>query len=196
MISAVRHNLKNLANFKGRDGRSVFWRYFFFVLLLNIFVMFAVSFPTFLAVFSEISALASSGDSAALEGAALDSMVKMGLPETLVRTGIYLGALNIVLIAAALVRRAHDSGLPGLVLTMPLGLQLVWMYFAYQQLDGLGQTFEAAVEATQAGTEPDVQAGMIAQDLIGWLAILVVVAIGIIKSQNTANQYGEPPVKG
>jgi uncharacterized membrane protein YhaH (DUF805 family) len=193
MIASIAYNLKRILHFKGRDGRKLFWNYFLFIVLLNFAVMFAAAIPTFATVISEATAVANSGDQAIIEAAALDSMMNLGLPGTLVRTGLLLGLLNIVLLAASLVRRAHDSGLPGLVLIIPLGLQIIWMYFSYGQLEGLGTTMRAAVETTQAGGEPQMQVGMIAQDLIGWLAVLIVVAIGIIKSQLSPNQYADEP---
>ncbi len=193
MIAAIGYSLKRLFDFKGRDGRGVFWRYFLFVVFLNIAVIIGATIPGLMGVFAEASAVADPSNTVAVEAAALDAMMEQGLPATLVRTGIWLGILNIVLMAAALVRRAHDSGLPGLVLAIPLGLQLVWMYFSYRQLDGLSETLRDAVATTQAGGEPEVQAGMIAQDLIGWMVVLIIVAIGLIKSQQTPNQYADGP---
>lgn len=193
MFAAIGYNLKRLHNFKGRDGRKVFWTYFLFVALVNIVVMIAASMPTLAAVFAKATTVANGGDASVVEAVALDSMVAMGLPGTLVRTGLWLGVLNIILMSASLVRRAHDSGLPGLVLVIPLGLQLVWMYFSYGQLDGLDSTLRTVVDTAQAGGAPEVQAGMVAQDLIGWMVVLVVAGVGIIKSQPNANQYdGEP----
>ena len=195
MFAAIGYNLKHLLDFKGRDGRAVFWPYFLFVVLLNLVIVLVASVPAFATVFAEASAVAKAGDTAAVEAAALDSMVQQGLPSTLVRTGLRLGLLNIFMLAASLVRRAHDSGLPGMVLVIPLGLQIVWMYFSYRQLEGLGQTLRDAVETTQSGGAPEVQAGMIAQDMIGWLVVIIVAAIGIIKSQPSANQYADAPVQ-
>ena len=196
MIAAIGYNLKRLFDFKGRDGRRVFWRYFLFVVLLNLIIVLGATIPGLVGVFAEASAVANPNDTAAVEAAALDAMMEQGLPATLVRTGLWLGLLNIILMAASLVRRAHDSGLPGLVLLIPLGLQLVWMYFSYRQLDGLSETLRDAVETTQAGGEPAVQAGMIAQDLIGWMVVLIVVAVGMIRSQQTPNQYADGPTNG
>lgn len=193
MFAAIAYNLRNVANFKGRDGRGIFWRYFLFVVLLNLAIMLAVSIPVFANVLVEASAAAQPGNQAALESAVLDSMVQLGLPGMLVQTGLWLGLLNIILMAASFTRRAHDSGLPGMVLLIPVGLQMVWMYFSYRQLEGLESTLRAAVESTEAGVAPQVQVGMIAQDLIGWLVIIVVAAIGIIKSQPTPNQYADSP---
>jgi len=195
MFAAIGYNLKHLLDFKGRDGRKVFWAYFLFVAVLNFVIVLAASIPTLSSVFAEASSVAQNGDSSAIRAIALDAMVKQGLPSTLVRTGLGLGVLNIALLAASIVRRAHDSGLPGMTLVIPLGLQFVWMYFSYQQLEGLSTTLREAVETTQAGGAPEVQAGMIAQDLIGWLVVLIVAAIGIIKSQQSPNQYGDAPVK-
>ncbi|GAA4643790.1 hypothetical protein GCM10023115_17500 [Pontixanthobacter gangjinensis] len=192
MFRSIGYNLKHLLDFKGRDGRTVFWFYFLFVVLLNVIILIATVAPAFLSIIGEIAATgAQTGNSAALEAAALEKMIGIGLPTTLVKTSLAIAAMNIILLSASFVRRAHDSGLPGMLLVIPLGLQLVWMYFSYSQLGGLDKTMRAAIEAREANLETGVQVGMIAQDLLGWLAVLIVIVIGILKTQQGSNQYGE-----
>lgn len=193
MISAIAYNLKNLAKFSGRDGRSAFWPYFLFIVILNILVVLAVSAPTIAAALNAGIDAAGSGSTVEVEAAILERMLE--LTPVLAWLGIIVSALNMLLLSAAFVRRAHDSGLPGLVLLVPVGLQLLWTFFAVRQLDGLRDTMRAIVEAQAKGEAPKVGSGMIAQDLIGWLAILVVVAIAILKSQPGPNTYGPEPAE-
>ncbi len=188
MIEAISHNLRNLFNFQGRDGRRTFLLYALFVIILNVLVSVAASVPTMLAAIEAGGKAAQTGDAAAVESAVLEKMI--GMAEPLIWLSLAIAILNIVLLSAAFVRRAHDTGLPGLVLVIPLGLEFVWMFFAYRQLDGVKASLEAAVEAKTAGVEAAMQPGMIAQDLIGWLAVIIVLVIGSLKSQYSSNQYG------
>ncbi|MXO90252.1 DUF805 domain-containing protein [Pontixanthobacter aquaemixtae] len=192
MFAAIGYNLKRLFDVKGRDGRRTFLLYALAVVLLNILVMLAVIFPAMAAVFTEVSSAAKSGPEA-IEAAALDAMIQRGVPGTMVRTSLALGLLNIILLSAAFVRRSHDSGLPGLILVVPLAIHLVWMFFAFRQVDGLSSSMRAAADIKQAGGGAGLQTAMIAQDAIGWVAVLTVLAIGMIKSQPSPNQYGDVP---
>lgn len=106
----------------------------------------------------------------------------IGLAEDLVWVGLAVALGNIVLLGAAVFRRLHDAGLPGFLILVPLALQAVWMYFSWSQLGGLTETMRDAANAQMAGTTVQVGPGMVAQDLIGWLAVLVVVLIGFLGS--------------
>lgn len=193
MAGAIGYSLKNLTNFNGRDGRKRFLTYFVFVVILNLVLYLAASIPTIMAAMNAGIEAAKTGDNSTAETAILNHMIDFA--GTLVWISLGIALLNIVLLSAAFVRRAHDTGLPGLLLAIPLGLQLVWMFFAYRQLDGLKATMRAAVDAQLAGHSPEVQTGMIAQDLIGWLVVIIVLVIGFLKTQRSENQYGEPDLK-
>lgn len=193
MAGAIGYSLKNLTNFNGRDGRKRFLTYFVFVVILNLVLYLAASIPTIMAAMNAGIEAAKTGDNSTAETAILNHMIDFA--GTLVWISLGIALLNIVLLSAAFVRRAHDTGLPGLLLAIPLGLQLVWMFFAYRQLDGLKATMRAAVDAQLAGQSPEVQSGMIAQDLIGWLVVIIVLVIGFLKTQRSENQYGEPDLK-
>lgn len=193
MFASVAYNLKNLLNFKGRDGRRVFWHYFLFIVLINIAVMAVVAVPALGAIFGDVAKVSGGASADAIEAEVLKRMIDVGLPQTLARLSLGMGLLNMILLAASIVRRAHDAGLPGMVGLIPLFLQLVWMFFAYGQLGGLEQSMRHAAEVREAGQAAQVQPGMIAQDLIGWLVVLIVILLGLAKSQSGENQYGEGP---
>ncbi|MXP46631.1 DUF805 domain-containing protein [Altererythrobacter luteolus] len=194
MAGAIGYSLKNLTNFNGRDGRKRFLSYFLFVVILNLVLYLAASIPTIMAAMDAGIEAAKTGDNSTAETAIMNHMIDFA--GTLVWISLGIALLNTVLLSAAFVRRAHDTGLPGLLLAIPLGLQLVWMFFAYRQLDGLEATMRAAVDAQMAGQSPEVQTGMIAQDLIGWLVVIIVLVIGFLKTQRSENQYGEPNLEG
>ncbi len=195
MLKAVRYNLRNVFVSRGRDGRGTFLRYLMFVVLLNVVILALAALPPLVAIVGEVSANAGNVPANSLEARIIREMAETGLAQTLVQVSIGLGVLNIVLLVGALTRRAHDSGLPGIVVGVPLAIQLIWMYFAYTQLGGIRDTLQSAAAIREAGEVASVKAGMIAQDMLGWIVVLVVVLIGFARSQTGTNRYGDGPVK-
>ncbi|MGB7374616.1 DUF805 domain-containing protein [Pontixanthobacter sp.] len=194
MLKAIRHNLKNLTNIHGRDGRKVFWLYLLFVVILNIAISLLASIPMMVAAMNAGFEVAQTGDSAAAEAAIFEQVVQYA--PTAVWISFVVAILNIVLLFASFIRRTHDTGLPGLIVAIPLVIHLVWMFISYRQIDGIEETMRAAVAAetgAAVAAEQSMQAGMIAQDLLGWLALIIVMLVGIMKSQQGANAYGEGP---
>ena len=196
MLSAVIYNLRNLLSPKGRDGRGVFWRYFLFVIMLNIVCLAIVVIPVFGVLVAEISPNAGELDTGTLEADILRKMAEIGFAESLARLGLGLGVLNIAMLTAAIVRRCHDANLSGLIVFVPLGLQLVWMYFAVGQVAMINSTVRMAAEARDSGREATIDLAMIAQDLLGWIVVLIVVLIGLAKSVQGPNRHGERPAEG
>ena len=193
MIASIRHNLANLLNPKGRDSRAMFWPYFLTLVLVNILLMAAIAIPTFASVLSDLSANASGQPPEVVEAMATQAMLDSKLPTTLVRTSLIIGLFNILLLGTAFIRRCHDAGLPGMVALIPVALQLVWIYFAYAQLGRIGKIVQDAASSQSSGEAVVMQPGMIAQDLIGWLVVLIIILLGLAKSQPHTNSYGDTP---
>lgn len=191
MFASVAYNLKNLANIHGRDGRKVFWFYVLFIVILNILVSIVASIPMTIAAAEVGIAAVQSGDQAAAEAAILEEVINYA--PTLVWFSIIQSAANIVLLAASFMRRTHDVGLPGILVAVPIAIQLIWMVIAYRQLDGIADTMRSGAEAELGGTSMALEPGMIAQDLLGWLAFLIVILVGLMKSQQGPNAYGDGP---
>lgn len=193
MIAAVRHNLAHLFSSKGRDGRRVYLLYFVSVVVLNLIVFAAIAGPVFFDVLGQVAITAKGQSSEFVQAQAMEAMLDSGLPVRLVYSSLVLGILNAVLMSAAFVRRSHDVGLPGMIVLLPLGLHIVWLYFTVGQMDRVGKAVRAAIESQSTGSATALQPGMIAQDMIGWLAVLLVIIMGMAKSQNGPNNYGDRP---
>lgn len=191
MFASITYNLKNLTNIHGRDGRKVFWLYVLFIVILNVLASIVASIPMMVAAAEVGIAAAQSGNQAAAEAAILDEVINYA--PTLVWFSIIQSAVNIVLLAASFMRRTHDVGLPGILVAVPIAIQVIWMFIAYRQLDGIADTMRSGAEAELAGNSMPLEPGMIAQDLLGWLAFLIVVLVGLMKSQQGPNAYGEGP---
>jgi uncharacterized membrane protein YhaH (DUF805 family) len=120
-------------------------------------------------------------------------MAQIGLAEHLAQLGLGLGILNVVLLSAGIIRRCHDATWPGIIVLVPLSLQLIWMFFAFGQLSKIDTTIQRAAEARDAGQATAIDPAMIAQDMLGWIVVLIVVLIGLAKSQSGPSRYGEGP---
>jgi len=194
MISAAAYNLRHAFNPHGRDGRKVFWKHFLFVVLLNLLCAALIMVPAFGSLIGDISANSNALEASELEAALLRDMAQTGLAKHLAQLGLGLGVMNIVLLSASIIRRCHDANLPGIILMVPLALQLIWMFFAFGQLSKIDATIERAAQARAVGQSATIDPAMIAQDMLGWIVVLIVILIGLAKSQPGPSRYGEGPV--
>jgi uncharacterized membrane protein YhaH (DUF805 family) len=102
-----------------------------------------------------------------------------------------VGGLFIILLAASLVRRLHDSDMPGLWALAPGALQVLGIAMMPAQLAAM----TAAMADPAAMSDPTAmyRAQGVA-GLIGWVAIGLVIWFGVRKSSAGANRYGDAPV--
>jgi uncharacterized membrane protein YhaH (DUF805 family) len=144
VIKSIRHNLANLANFRGRETRSLFWPYFGVVAFLSFVALWFAMLPEiegsmdrmqrFAAEHPELATVerSSTSYSITIEGHHPELMPDFG------RIGVVLSgvvALAVLLLAAAVVRRLHDCGKSGAwaiapVLFLGLGLSLMPILFS------------------------------------------------------------------
>jgi len=113
-------------------------------------------------------------------------------------TQIYIDAvLSIVimlLLVASFVRRLHDAGFSGLVAIIPFGLQLIAVAGNISMIGKMQELFAVANDPVQM---QQMQADLVFTpgSIAGWIAILVVVAFGVMNSQDGPNQYGDEPAE-
>lgn len=193
MLGAIKHNFAHLLDFRGRDARQTFWFYVLFVFVVNMAVGFVIVIPFMGMLMSTVVMAAQTGDPAAIEGAMAARMGEM--LESMVWIGLGTGLLNVVLLAAALTRRLHDSNLAGRWGLLPLGLQAFTSIYAITRIDEL-----KALMTTVMSQVTDPQAAMAAQgqymgqSLLGWVAIVAFVVLGVRDSTKGPNRYAEEPV--
>lgn len=157
MLRAVAHSLAHVADFSGRDGRATFWWY-----------MLAVQLVT-----GTLGLVAAFSAAPHGEAAILDMALKVGL---------LTGVATVMLVAASLVRRLHDSGLPGWIALVPgalYGVLLVQMPGVAEQMKQVGDAAVADRSLTDA--------------LLEWLPWILVIVIGVLPSTPGANRYGSDP---
>jgi uncharacterized membrane protein YhaH (DUF805 family) len=114
---------------------------------------------------------------------------------TMVLVSIGIGLVNLVLVAAALVRRLHDSGKPGVWAVAIGALYVVSLIVAYQQIGAM----QAAMSHAAAGGSPEdmlaFQRTTGLRGLLGWVPLILVIVFGVMKSAPGPNKYGDEPVR-
>lgn len=173
----IKRGLANIANFKGRDARKQFWPYIGTAVLF-----YMVSFGIILAKFG------ATHRENAMSGAYLDNSdggpvtTPSSLFSEIATYNSILCVIIVVLIAAAVVRRLHDTGKPGYwgLLPVPfLAIGIVMMPFLVARTEGPGPSFFL----------------MFINNMI-YIAMLVILVIMLAKKgMDGANKYGEDPLK-
>lgn len=157
MVSAVKSGFGGLLRFSGRDARPTFWFYFLTVFVLYMLLSMVASVPMMNAIFA--------------------SEEEPDFGPFFLMTGVGIG-LIVVLLAAAVTRRLHDSGLRGYWGLLPLPF-----------LTGALFAFPRAIE--------DVDSRIFVFIAINNLLYMAVVAILIVllvrRGTDGPNRFGEAP---
>lgn len=194
MLGSIKHALRNLANPNGRDSRATFW---YWVLLIFIFRFLAgmmISVPMSMKMMAAAVGTARDGAPASDEAVlkAMMDIVTNELP-TMVWMGIGLGVLTMLLMAASLIRRLHDSDLPGWLVLIPGAIYGFALARAPQQI----AVATELLKSMKPGVPPDMAAMMQQQGMmvyLGWIPALMILFIGLRKSTEGPNRYGDAPV--
>ena len=185
MIDAVKHCLARLGDFTGRDGRPTFWWYVLFLIVLQFVLGFLASIPLLI----ETAGTAMDAAQAGVKGEALQEEMLSSMGGSLATTGYISAAiagLVIVLIAASLVRRIRDAGLPGWLALIPLGLQVAAVVGSLLLLEQLGDRL--AQLRSPAEMDAFQQEMMLHwSSIAGWLSYLAVFILGILPTRRAAD---------
>lgn len=129
MIGSIRAGLGGLVTFSGRDGRSRFWPYAGFIVLLMFVGVGAAVLPTMADFFAKMQRFAAEHpDQATVQSSpgSYSIQIEGNHPELTPDFGPIIGwmgvmvAAAVALLAAAVTRRLHDRGRSGLWGLMPL----------------------------------------------------------------------------
>ncbi|MBO9671443.1 MAG: DUF805 domain-containing protein [Sphingobium sp.] len=193
MFGAIKYNLSNLVNFSGRDARSTFWYYVLFVVILRFAGGIAISLPmTVRATAAAMEAAQARADVATIN-AKMMTLVAETMP-MVVWLGVALALVTALLLAASIVRRLHDIGMSGWLVLIPAGLQGVVL----AQAPAAIARVKEALARFDGSTAPDPATMMQGQStmvLLGWLPALFIIVVGLIKSNDGPNRFGEAPVR-
>lgn len=134
MIKSIQHNLANLADFGGRQKRSMFWPYFGVVAVLSFVAIWFVMVPEIAASMERIHDFAAkhpelstvertaTSYSVRVEGRHPELMPNLG--RLLVPLGAIV-AIAVALLSAAIVRRLHDRGKSGAWALAPVSFLVI-----------------------------------------------------------------------
>ena len=112
MLGAIKYNLGHLLDFSGRDARQTFWFYVLFLFLANMALGVVAGFVMIGSLVNPVIAAAQSG--ASEEAMRAQVAAQMGeFMGTLLRYSAAGNVLTTLLLAAAFVRRLHDSNRSG-----------------------------------------------------------------------------------
>lgn len=199
MLAAIGHGLGNLLNFTGRDARQAFWYYVLFVYLATVVITMVVVLPmTLQAVVSGIEAGMAAARSSDPEAAQIEAQARVlhsmgGMMSAMMNLSIVTNVLMLAMLAAAFVRRLHDSGLSGLWALVPGGIQVANLVLAPTLMrQMMANLTRLPVGDPMAGIQA-LQGSIGAASVMGWAVIVVVVVLGLRKSTPGPNRYGEAP---
>lgn len=193
MLGAIKYGLGNLFNFNGRDARQTFWYYVLFVYVVVTAISMLAMIPMMVNMFSAIVDAAATGNSPQAANA-----VMVGFMGDMMRTSLWVGIGSgiamLVLLAASLVRRLHDSGMPGWWALAPGAIQVAGLALMPSQIDAVMDLLNTMDVAAMQNPTAMMQAQGMA-GLIGWVAIGLVIWFGVRKSTLGPNPFGDEPVR-
>jgi uncharacterized membrane protein YhaH (DUF805 family) len=199
MFEAIKHGLGNLLNFNGRDARQAFWYYVLFVYLITLAISAIVAVPMVLqGVMSGIQqgmAAGQSGDPVAAQ-TMTEAAITRTMQDTMVSmmwVGSATNLLMLMVLAASFVRRLHDSDLTGWWALIPGAMQVANLFLAPALMERMMERISQIQAGDPAAGMRGMQGSMGAASVLGWGAILFVVALGIRRSTEGPNRYGEAP---
>jgi uncharacterized membrane protein YhaH (DUF805 family) len=199
MLAAIKHGLGNLVNFHGRDARQAFWYYVLFVYVVIIVITMAWVVPmTIQAIAAGVRAgmaAAQSNDpvAAQMQAQAMVMQSMSGMMSGMMTLGLATNVLMMAALAASFVRRLHDSDLSGLWALLPGGVQVANLFLAPALMRRMVEGMTHMPVGDPAASIRAMQGSMGAASLAGWIAIILVIVLGVRKSTPGANRYGEAP---
>lgn len=199
MLKAIGHGFRNIVNFEGRDARQAFWFWVLFLYVVTTAISMVVTMPmTAGAMATGIQqgiAQAGNADRAAADAAAQAAIVQSIAGYMPLMTGITIatGLIYLFGLAAAFVRRLHDSGLPGWWAILPGGLQAANIALVPAQMGRMQETLTAAMSGNPFAGINAMAGSFGISALCAWGAIIALIVLGVRKSTPGPNRYGDAP---
>ncbi len=192
MGRAIKHALANLTNFSGRDARQAFWYYVLFLFIINIVVGLFISIPMMVTAFQSAFEAAQSGMTED-EVAVLMTEQMSGQMGSTMWASLALNLLLTCLIAASFVRCLHDSDHSGWWAVLAVVAQLGAAAFTITQIGKMQELMAVTMNPHDMAAYFEGQSQMYAYGLVGWIAPIIVIVFGIMKSTDGPNRFGEEP---
>ncbi len=204
MLGAIKYNLTHLLDFTGRDARQTFWFYVLFLFLVYMALGMVGSFALIGSLMSPMLEAANAGASeqemqvrmAQQMGATMGRMF-----EAMLWVSVVVSVLMDLLLAAAFVRRLHDSNSSGWWALAVLAAQVASIAAMIPMIEVMKDFMAEAMDPANLANPAHMQSmierhsEMNFYGLIGWIAPLAVIVFGVMDSSNGPNRFGEEPVR-
>lgn len=190
MLGAIRHNLSNLTNFSGRDGRATFWFYVLFLIIIQSVLGMAIALPMVGGAAQEaVHAVKQGASDAELQVRMMASM--SGAMRTSMMLSGAIAAVFAFMLVAAFVRRLHDSNRPGWIAAAPFVLVLCG------QAASMANMERVIAALTSSAPDPaailEAQRPLLMASSLTWIGYLIVLVFGVWPSSDGDNRYGPEP---
>lgn len=192
-MNAILDGFRRLADFKGRDRRSRFWPYALTVVGLSFVGLWLGMIPAMTAIFEQASAVAATHPEAAtvISGPGHYSveihdeafMPDMGPFFLVLRIGV---AAIVILLAAAVTRRLHDTGRAGYWGLPPVIFLTLCL-----------TAFPTVMARLMAEEGPDISLFMLLflNNFLYIASLIGLIILLSLDSKTTANRYGLPAIQ-
>ena len=193
-VSTILDGFRRLTDFSGRDRRGRFWPYALVVLALAYVGMAAVMIPLMAGVFAEATAYAAANpDQATVVSGPGYYSVQIHDPEAiampdfgLVFTAVGIAAaLTVILLAAAVTRRLHDTSRAGWWGLPPVVFLTTGLLLFPRMMD---QMMQSEAEAPSM----DLFFLLFANNLIYIICLLGLIILLVLDGTKGPNRYGPP----
>jgi uncharacterized membrane protein YhaH (DUF805 family) len=192
MIGAIRYNLANLGNFKGRDARSTFWFYVLFLVLIYIVVSTVAAIPMMGGAVTTAFEAAQSGASEQELQAKMFAGIAGGM-KIAMWVSLVSNLAMVLLLAASFTRRLHDSGHSGLWTVLVIVLKFLSLGLAVETMNRMSEIMAAGGTTSSLDELTRHQTTAAGYGLIGWAGMLILIVFGAWPSSDGTNKYGEEP---
>ncbi|QIG80311.1 DUF805 domain-containing protein [Stakelama tenebrarum] len=193
-LASLRHNLGGILRFSGRSSREFFWPYALTLLGVTVAATILVMAPAMFRMSETyarehpeqvVETVGPGGYSIEVKDPPPDLFRNIDIPLT--ELGI-VGGLFLLLLAAAVTRRLHDRGLPGILGILPL---IPFSASAFYFMPRIFHQFALA-----DGSPPTA---FVAAFFCNLLYLGLLLGLGLLlamKGQPQSNRYGDPPEPG
>lgn len=191
-MSAILDGFRRLADFSGRDRRGRFWPYALVVVALVYVGLAGVMIPMMAGVFAEAAAYAAANPDQAtvVTGPGYYSVQihdpnAIALPDfSLFFTAVGIaGALAVILLAAAVTRRLHDTGRAGWWGLPPVAFLTTGLLLFPRMMDQMMQTEEPSMGLFFL---------LFANNIVYVICLLGLIILLVLDGTRGPNRYGPP----
>lgn len=191
MIAAIKYNLANLTNFKGREGRSAFWFYFLFLAIIQIVISFVISIALTGPMMADVFSAAQQGmGEVEIQKRMFERL--SGMMRTSVWVSVVVTLVMTGLLVASFTRRLHDSNKPGWIAALAVVIQVAALGMQISSIDAMANMMIVAQSGDMAKLQA-AQGQLMINGMLAWVPLLLVVVFGVWPSSDGANRYGAEP---